>query len=118
MDGTGSWQHPAFFWQRPANCHERACDNSPLLSPPSCTGASQASPRHEALRAFLVDQRQRSGLRQVDLAKCLKRGQDYISTFETGQKIVNVIDLVEWAEAIGFGLREAIMRLGKVSRGK
>jgi transcriptional regulator with XRE-family HTH domain len=77
-----------------------------------------ASPRHEALRAFLVDQRQRSGLRQVDLAKRLKRGQDYVSTVETGQKIVNVIELMEWAEAIGFDPREAIKRLGKVSRGK
>jgi hypothetical protein len=77
-----------------------------------------ASPRHEALRAFLVDQRQRSGLRQVDLAKRPERGQDYVSTVETGQKIVNVVELLEWAEAVGFDPRDAIKRLAKVSRGK
>jgi transcriptional regulator with XRE-family HTH domain len=77
-----------------------------------------ASPRHEVLRAFLVDQRRRSGLRQIDLAKRLKRGQNYVSIVETGQKIVNVIELMEWAEAIGFDPREAIKRLAKVSRGK
>jgi len=77
-----------------------------------------ASPRHEALRAFLLEQRQRSGLRQVDLAKRLKRGQDYVSTVETGQKIVNVVELMEWADAIGFDPREALRRLAKVSRGK
>ena len=77
-----------------------------------------ASPRHEALRAFLLEQRQRSGLRQVDLAKRLKRGQDYVSTVETGQKIVNVIELMEWAEALGFDPRDAIKRLAKVGRAK
>jgi transcriptional regulator with XRE-family HTH domain len=77
-----------------------------------------ASPRHEALRAFLLEQRQRSGLRQVDLAKRLKRGQDYISTVETGQKIVNVVELMEWADAIGFDPRDAIKRLAKVPRAK
>jgi len=77
-----------------------------------------ASPRHEALRAFLLEQRQRSGLRQVDLAKRLKRGQDYVSTVETGQKIVNVVELMEWAEAIGFDPRDAIKRLAKVPRAR
>jgi transcriptional regulator with XRE-family HTH domain len=77
-----------------------------------------ASPRHEALRAFLLEQRQRAGLRQVDLAKRLKRGQDYVSTVETGQKIVNVVELMEWAEAIGFDPREAIKRLAKLPRAK
>ncbi len=77
-----------------------------------------ASPRHEALRAFLLEQRQRAGLRQVDLAKRLKRGQDYVSNVETGQKIVNVVELMEWADAIGFDPREALKRLGKVPRAK
>jgi ribosome-binding protein aMBF1 (putative translation factor) len=44
------------------------------------------SPRHEALREFLVKKRKEAGLRQVDLAKRLKRRQDDISYVETGQK--------------------------------
>jgi transcriptional regulator with XRE-family HTH domain len=74
------------------------------------------SPRHEALRAFLVEKRKKAGLRQVDLAKRLRRGQDYVSYAETGRKIVGVVELMEWAEAIGFDAREAIRRLSKISK--
>ena len=77
-----------------------------------------ASPRHEALRSFLVAQRKAAGLRQVDVAKRLKRGQDYISDVERGQKIVNVVELMEWADAIGFDPAEVIKLLSKFSNRK
>jgi transcriptional regulator with XRE-family HTH domain len=66
------------------------------------------SPRHDALRLFLVEKRKKAGLRQVDLAKLLKRRQDYVSYVETGHKLVEVVELMEWAEAIGFDPRDAI----------
>lgn len=72
------------------------------------------SPRHEALRAFLVEQRKKAGLRQVDVAKRLRRAQSYVTYVETGQKIVEVVELMEWADAIGFDAREAIKRLKSV----
>ncbi len=75
-----------------------------------------ASPRHDALREFLIEQRKAAKLRQVDLAKRLKRGQDYVSDVETGQKIVGVVELMEWAEAIGFDPKEAIKRLSKTPK--
>jgi transcriptional regulator with XRE-family HTH domain len=71
------------------------------------------SPRHDALRHFLVEKRKKAGLRQVDLAKRLKRRQDYISYVETGQKLVEVVELMEWAEAIGFDARDAIKAMSK-----
>jgi transcriptional regulator with XRE-family HTH domain len=74
------------------------------------------SPRHEALRAFPVERRNKAGLRQVDLAKRLRRSQSYVSYVETGQKIVDVVELMEWAEAIGFDPREAIKRLHKTPK--
>jgi transcriptional regulator with XRE-family HTH domain len=74
------------------------------------------SPRHEILRAFLAEKRKAADLRQVDLAKRLKRGQDYISDVETGQKVVGVVELMEWAEAIGFDARDAIKRLSKAPK--
>ncbi len=73
-----------------------------------------ASPRHDALRAFLAEKRKKAGLNQADLAKRLKRGQDYVSDVETGQKIVAVVELMEWAEAIGFDPRDAIKRLQRL----
>jgi hypothetical protein len=62
------------------------------------------SPRHNALRDFLAGQHKKAGLRRVDLAKRLKRRQDHVSYVETGQKLVEVVELIEWAEAIGFDL--------------
>ena len=75
-----------------------------------------ASPRHDALAALLAEKRQAAGLRQVDLAKRLKRSQDYVSDVETGQKILGVIELMEWADAIGFDARDAIRRLYKAAK--
>ncbi len=75
-----------------------------------------ASPRHDVLRAFLIEKRKAAELRQVDLAKRLKRGQDYVSDVETGQKVVGVVELMEWADAIGFDACDAIKRLVKTSK--
>jgi transcriptional regulator with XRE-family HTH domain len=75
-----------------------------------------ASPRHDALRLFLVEKRKKAGLRQVDLAKRLKRRQDYISYVETGQKLVEVVELMQWAEAIGFDARDAIKAMSKIRK--
>lgn len=75
-----------------------------------------ASPRHEALAEYLAAKRKAAGLKQTDLAKLLKRGQDYVSDVETGQKVIGVVELMEWADAIGFDPVDAIERLKKVSR--
>lgn len=74
------------------------------------------SPRHEALRAYLVQKRKAAKLTQVQLAKLLKRRQDYISYVETGQKLLEVVELMEWAEAIGFDPRDAIKELAKIRK--
>ena len=73
-----------------------------------------SSPQHDALRAFLTKKRLAAGLKQSDLAKKLKRRQDYVSDIETGQKVVSVVELMEWAAAIGFDPQEAIRILKKV----
>jgi len=72
--------------------------------------------RHEALRAFLVERRKSAGLRQIDLAKRLARTQSYVSHIEIGQKHVALIELIEWAEAIGFDPEEAIVRMSKIDK--
>ena len=72
------------------------------------------SPRHEALRAFLVERRKIAGLRQVDLAKRLGRTQSYVSNVEIGQKRIALVELIEWAEAIGFDPEEAIVEISKI----
>jgi transcriptional regulator with XRE-family HTH domain len=73
-------------------------------------------PRHKALRAFLVQQRKQAGLRQIDLAKRLGRGQYYVSHIETGQKVVDVIELLDWAAACGFDAGKALKALRRNGR--
>ena len=74
---------------------------------------SLASTRHEALRAFLAAKRKAAGLRQIDVAKRLKRGPRYVSDVETGRKVVGTVELLDWADAIGFDPREAVKRLSR-----
>jgi transcriptional regulator with XRE-family HTH domain len=77
-------------------------------------GRTLDSRRHEVLRAFLVERRIKAGLRQVDLAKRLGRSQSYVTHIETGQKHVALLELIEWAEAIGFDPEEAIERISNL----
>jgi transcriptional regulator with XRE-family HTH domain len=72
-----------------------------------------SSARHEALRRCMVERRKKSGLRQVNLAKLLKRNQSYVTNLERGQKVVEVVELIEWAKAIGFDPADPVRRLAK-----
>ena len=75
---------------------------------------ARSTSHHKALRVFLARQRQDAGLRQEDLAKKLRRRQDYVSDVETGQKVITVVELLEWAAAIGFDPHGAIRMLRKI----
>jgi transcriptional regulator with XRE-family HTH domain len=70
--------------------------------------------RHEALRKFLIEHRKIAGLRQIDLAKRLGRTQSYVSNIEIGQKRIALIELIEWAEAIGFDPEQAITEIAAI----
>ncbi len=59
------------------------------------------SPRQVRLIDLLVEQRKRAGLSQADLAKKLDRNQSVVSSIESGGRRVDVIELLEIAEAIG-----------------
>lgn len=72
------------------------------------------SPRHEALTRFLIDKRKRAGLTQAELAVKLGRYQSFVATVESGQRRIDVIELLDLADAIGFDAREAIKMLRSV----
>ncbi len=71
------------------------------------------SPRHEVLRAFLVEKRKKAGLTQTAVAKSLGRHQSFVATVESGQRRIDVIELLDFAEAIGFDPHAAIRKLLK-----
>lgn len=75
------------------------------------------SPRHEALRAFLVERRKKAGLTQTEVAEKLGRHQSFIATVESGQRRIDVVELLDLATAIGFDARDAVKRLLASRRG-
>jgi len=74
------------------------------------------SPRHEALIALLVEKRKKAGLTQADVAKKLRRYQSFVATVESGQRRIDVVEFLDFADAIGFDPRDAIKRLKAVGR--
>jgi transcriptional regulator with XRE-family HTH domain len=59
------------------------------------------TPRHDLLREILVARRDKIGMTQVDLAAALRRPQSLISRSEQGERRLDVIEFVEWCEALG-----------------
>jgi len=69
------------------------------------------SPRQLRLIDRLVDQRQRAGLSQAQLAERLGRYQSVISSIESGGRRVDVVELLDIAEAIGLDVHALIDEL-------
>lgn len=70
---------------------------------------SLRSPRHEALRTFLISKREEAGLSQAEVAATLGRYQSFVARVETGQKVLDVVELLQFADAIGFDPADALM---------
>jgi transcriptional regulator with XRE-family HTH domain len=69
------------------------------------------SPRHQALTALLVDERRKAGLTQAQVAAKLGRYQSFVASIESGQRRVDVVEFLDFAEVIGFDPRGAIKKL-------
>ena len=71
--------------------------------------------RHQVLRDFIVEKREKAGLTQHEVSARLQRPQSFIASIETGQRRVDVVELLDLARAIGFDPHEAVQRLSKVA---
>ena len=58
--------------------------------------------RHKALVALLVEAREKAGMTQTDLASKLGEYQSFVARLESGQRRVDVVELIELAEILGF----------------
>jgi len=72
---------------------------------------SLRSPRHRALTDFLIQKRLAAGLTQAEVAKRLGRYQSFVARVENGQKVLDVVELLEFAEALRFDPREALREM-------
>lgn len=71
------------------------------------------SPLQKKLAAMLVELRKKAGLRQVDLAKKLGVYQSWVTHLESGQRRIDVIELIELGKVIGFDPADVVRRLSK-----
>jgi ribosome-binding protein aMBF1 (putative translation factor) len=71
------------------------------------------SPLQKKLAGMLVELRKKAGLRQVDLAKKLGVYQSWVTHLESGQRRIDVIELIELGKVVGFDPADVVQRLSK-----
>jgi transcriptional regulator with XRE-family HTH domain len=71
------------------------------------------SPLQKKLAAMLVAQRKKAGLRQVDLAAKMGVYQSWVTHMESGQRRIDVIELIELGKAIGFDAADLVRKLSR-----
>lgn len=59
--------------------------------------------------AFLKKVRLDAGLTQVQIAKRLKVGQSAISKVEKGERRIDIVELRQWAKALGMSLTDFVV---------
>jgi len=76
---------------------------------------SRRSPRRARLQDILIEKRNAAGLTQVALAKLLRRPQSFVSKYETGERRLDVIELIEVSEALGADPAAIVRALRRVA---
>jgi transcriptional regulator with XRE-family HTH domain len=71
---------------------------------------------YQAAGAVLAEARERAGLTQQQLAKSLKKPQSFISSYERGQRRIDVLELAIIAGAMGVDPRRLFNRITKFTR--
>ena len=57
--------------------------------------------KYELLRTELKKTRLDASLRQIDLAKLLKKPQSYVSKIESGERNLDVIEFTQYCDGLG-----------------
>ena len=65
---------------------------------------------------LLVDARTRAGLSQAELAQALSRPQSYVSKFERGERRIDVVELLDIADALKTDPASFVKRLHRERR--
>jgi transcriptional regulator with XRE-family HTH domain len=73
------------------------------------------SARHETLIALLIQMRKKAGMPQSELAKKLAQHQSFVARLESGERRIDVVEFLGFAEAIGFDPRIVITRLKQIA---
>jgi transcriptional regulator with XRE-family HTH domain len=71
-------------------------------------GKTLGSDRHKALIAFLIERREAAGMTQAQLAERLGEYQSFVARLESGQRRVDVVELIELGRILGFDPADAV----------
>jgi transcriptional regulator with XRE-family HTH domain len=69
------------------------------------------SRRHDRLRTILREARLEARLTQQQLADRLKRSDNFISYVERGERMLNVLEFIEYAKALGVDPQKLLGKL-------
>ena len=70
------------------------------------------SARHRRLTELLVQRREAAGLTQGEVAAALGRHQPFISNIESGERRIDMIELLDLAAVVGFDIHQLIDDVG------
>jgi len=66
--------------------------------------------RQEVLQELLRRARVEAGLTQTELAEKLQRPQSFVSKIESGERLLDILELKEICDAVGIGLQDFVSR--------
>lgn len=69
------------------------------------------SERHRRLAELLTERRKAAGLTQAAVAKAMGRHQPFIANIENGDLRVDLVELIDLAEIIGFDVHAVVDEL-------
>jgi transcriptional regulator with XRE-family HTH domain len=67
--------------------------------------------RQERLRSVLKEGRLAAGVTQQELCRRMKRNRMFVSAVEAGSRSLNVVEFIEYAEALGLDPRKLLGRV-------
>jgi len=72
------------------------------------------SPEYKVFLRLLIETREGAGLTQRALAKRLEKPQSYVSKSETGERRVDVVEVIAFCRAIGISWAEFAVKVEEV----
>lgn len=69
------------------------------------------SERHQIIASALASQRREKGLTQAEVAKALGRHQPFIANIESGERRVDLVELLDIAAIIDLDIEALVRRL-------
>ena len=75
---------------------------------------SRRSPRQVRLQQLLITARTAAGLTQMELARMLRQPQSFVSRYETGERRLDLVELIEVSSLLGCDLRKIVEELIRI----